>query len=93
MYIVLAAFPINNLNLLWRSISEGHVRRAFHKICGIASKISDEAVENNIFNPNLHKSMFSFAPLREYFESLNLMLGIVEDLNLDRRILHKAAPN
>ncbi|WP_442946517.1 hypothetical protein, partial [Nostoc sp. 'Peltigera malacea cyanobiont' DB3992] len=28
----------------------------------------------------------SFAPLREYFETLNLMLGIVEDLNLDRRI-------
>ncbi|WP_375468725.1 hypothetical protein [uncultured Nostoc sp.] len=37
--------------------------------------------------------MLSFAPLKEYFESLNLMLGIVEDLNLDRRILHKAAPN
>ncbi|MEI1373224.1 hypothetical protein PQG02_27930 [Nostoc sp. UHCC 0926] len=57
-------------------------------------KISDEeAVENNIFAPNLYKSMLSFAPLREYFEFLNLMLGIVEDLNLDRRILHKAAPN
>ncbi|WP_298904391.1 DUF3137 domain-containing protein [uncultured Nostoc sp.] len=57
-------------------------------------KISDEeTVENNIFNPNLYKSMLSFAPLREYFESLNLMLGIVEDLNLDRRILHKAVPN
>lgn len=38
-------------------------------------KISDEeAVENNIFAPNLYKSMLSFTPLREYFESLNLML-------------------
>ena len=46
----------------------------------------EEAVENNIFDPNLYKSVLSFAPLREYFETLNLMLGIVEDLNLDRRI-------
>ncbi|MEH1906155.1 MAG: DUF3137 domain-containing protein [Nostoc sp.] len=46
----------------------------------------EEAVENNIFEPNLFKSMLSFAPLREYFETLNLMLGIIEDLNLDRRI-------
>ncbi|MEH2203276.1 MAG: DUF3137 domain-containing protein [Nostoc sp.] len=53
----------------------------------------EEAVENNIFDPNLYKSVLSFAPLREYFETLNLMLGIVEDLNLDRRIWQKAAPN
>ncbi|MEH1946377.1 MAG: DUF3137 domain-containing protein [Nostoc sp.] len=46
----------------------------------------EEAVENNIFDPNLFKSVLSFVPLREYFETLNLMLGIVEDLNLDRRI-------
>ncbi|MEH2378003.1 MAG: DUF3137 domain-containing protein [Nostoc sp.] len=46
----------------------------------------EEAVENNIFEPNLFKSMLKFAPLREYFETLNLMLGIVEDFNLDRRI-------
>ncbi|MBN4000636.1 DUF3137 domain-containing protein [Nostoc sp. LPT] len=46
----------------------------------------EEAVENNIFYPNLYKSVLSFAPLREYFETLNLMLGIVEDLNLDKRI-------
>ncbi|MEH2237123.1 DUF3137 domain-containing protein [Nostoc sp.] len=53
----------------------------------------EEAVENNIFDPNLYKSALSFAPLREYFETLNLMLGIVEDLNLDRGIWHKPAPN
>ncbi|MDZ7964486.1 MAG: DUF3137 domain-containing protein [Nostoc sp. DedSLP03] len=46
----------------------------------------EEAVENNIIDPNLYKSVLSFAPLREYFETLNLMLGIVEDLNLDRHI-------
>ncbi|MEH1821142.1 MAG: DUF3137 domain-containing protein [Nostoc sp.] len=53
----------------------------------------EEAVENNLFEPNLFKSVLSFAPLREYFETLNLMLGIVEDLNLDRRIWQKTAPN
>ncbi|MFN6525303.1 DUF3137 domain-containing protein [Nostoc sp. ChiSLP03a] len=52
----------------------------------------EEAVENNIIDPNLYKSVLSFAPLKEYFETLNLMLGIVEDLNLDRRI-HKPAPD
>ncbi|MEH1989337.1 MULTISPECIES: DUF3137 domain-containing protein [unclassified Nostoc] len=39
-----------------------------------------------MFESNLFTSMLKFAPLREYFETLNLMLGIVEDLNLDRRI-------
>ncbi|MCF2145751.1 DUF3137 domain-containing protein [Desmonostoc muscorum LEGE 12446] len=53
----------------------------------------EEAVENNIFDPNLYKSVLNFAPLREYFETLNLMLGIVEDLNLDRHIWQRAAPN
>lgn len=46
----------------------------------------EEAVEIHIFDPNLYKIVLNFAPLREYFETLNLMLGIVEDLNLDRRI-------
>ncbi|OYD89549.1 hypothetical protein CDG76_34690 [Nostoc sp. 'Peltigera membranacea cyanobiont' 210A] len=46
----------------------------------------EEAVENNILDPNLYKRVLKFAPLREYFETFNLMLGIVEDLNLDRRI-------
>ncbi|MEH2441221.1 DUF3137 domain-containing protein [Nostoc sp.] len=53
----------------------------------------EEAIENNIFDPNLYKSVLSFAPLREYFETLNLMLGIVEDLNLDRGIWQKGTPN
>ncbi|WP_082209807.1 hypothetical protein [Fischerella sp. PCC 9605] len=30
--------------------------------------------------------MLSFTPMREYFENIQLMLGIVEDLNLNRRI-------
>ncbi len=33
-----------------------------------------------IFEPNLFKSMLKFAPLREYFEAIQLMLGIIEDL-------------
>ena len=39
-----------------------------------------------IFEPNLFKSMLKFAPLREYFEATQLMLGIVEDFKLDRQI-------
>ncbi|MGB3640528.1 MAG: DUF3137 domain-containing protein [Rivularia sp. (in: cyanobacteria)] len=33
-----------------------------------------------IFQPNLFKSMLKFAPVRKYFEAVQLMLGIVEEL-------------
>jgi len=39
-----------------------------------------------LFEPKLFKSMMSFTPLKEYFEDLQLMISIVEDLNLNRRI-------
>jgi hypothetical protein len=41
---------------------------------------------HNLFEPKLFQSMLSFAPLKEYFENLQLMLSIVEDLNLNRQI-------
>ncbi len=40
----------------------------------------------DLFEPKLFKTMLSFAPMREYFENLQLMFLIVEDLNLNRRI-------
>lgn len=33
-----------------------------------------------IFKPNLFTSVLKFSPIREYFEAIKLMLGIVEDL-------------
>lgn len=42
----------------------------------------------DIFEPWLFKSMLSFAPMREYFENIQLMLGIIKDLNLNNRIWH-----
>ena len=39
-----------------------------------------------LFEPRLFKTMLSFTPLKEYFLDLQLMIGIVEDLNLNRRI-------
>lgn len=39
-----------------------------------------------LFEPKLFKNMTSFTPLREYFLDLQLMIGIVDDLNLNRRI-------
>ncbi|MDM9381929.1 DUF3137 domain-containing protein [Chlorogloeopsis sp. ULAP01] len=46
------------------------------------------AVESSedLFEPKLYNSMLSFTPMREYFETIQLMLGIVDDLNLNRRI-------
>ena len=41
---------------------------------------------HNLFEPRLFKTMMSFNPLKEYFQDLQLMIGIVEDLNLNRRI-------
>ena len=37
-----------------------------------------------IFEPNLFRSMLRFAPLRNYFEAIQLMLGIVKELKLNR---------
>lgn len=42
--------------------------------------------KHNLFEPKLLINMMSFAPLREYFQDLQLMIGIVEYLNLNRRI-------
>lgn len=39
-----------------------------------------------LFEPKLWQSMLSFAPLKEYFQDLQLMIGIVEELKLNRRI-------
>lgn len=41
---------------------------------------------HNLFEPKLFTSMLSFAPLREYFENLQLIMGIVQDLNLNQKI-------
>jgi ABC-type long-subunit fatty acid transport system fused permease/ATPase subunit len=41
---------------------------------------------DGLFEPNLYRSMLRFAPLREYFEAIQLILGLVEELNLDRQI-------
>jgi hypothetical protein len=43
----------------------------------------------DLFEPLLFKTMLSFAPIREYFEILQLMIGVVEELNLNRRIWSK----
>jgi tetratricopeptide (TPR) repeat protein len=40
----------------------------------------------NLFEPQLFKSMLSFAPLREYFEILQFMIGIVRELHLNQTI-------
>jgi hypothetical protein len=52
------------------------------------NKITENDIEypEEIFEPKLFKSMLSLAPMREYFENIQLMLGIVEDLNLNKRI-------
>lgn len=42
--------------------------------------------EEDLFEPRLFKTMLSFNPMREYFETLQLMMSIVEDLNLNQRI-------
>lgn len=42
--------------------------------------------EEDLFEPRLFKTMLSFQPMREYFEMLQLMMSIVEDLNLNQRI-------
>jgi Protein of unknown function (DUF3137) len=47
------------------------------------------AYEEDLFEPKLFKSMLDLRPMQEYFEILQLMLGIVDDLNLNQRIWTK----
>jgi tetratricopeptide (TPR) repeat protein len=45
--------------------------------------------EEDLFEPKIFSSMLDLAPLKEYFETLQLMLSIVDELNLNQRIWTK----
>ena len=43
----------------------------------------------NLFEPRVFRTLLDFEPIQEYFEDLQMAIGIVEDLNLNRRIWTK----
>jgi len=43
----------------------------------------------DLFEPRLFRTVLDFEPIREYFEDLQLAIGIVDDLNLNTRIWSK----
>lgn len=43
----------------------------------------------NLFEPRIFRTVLDFEPIREYFEDLQLAVGIVDDLNLNTRIWSK----
>lgn len=43
----------------------------------------------NLFEPRILRTLLDFEPIREYFEDLQLALGIVDDLSLNTRIWSK----
>lgn len=43
----------------------------------------------NLFEPRLFRTLLDFEPVQEYFEDLQLAIGIVDDLNLNTRIWSK----
>ena len=43
----------------------------------------------NLFEPRIFKTLLDFEPIRQYFEDLELAIGIVDDLNLNTRIWSK----
>jgi len=43
----------------------------------------------NLFEPRIFRTLLDFAPVQEYFEDLQMVVGIVEDLNLNTRIWTK----
>jgi hypothetical protein len=43
----------------------------------------------SLFEPRLFRTLLDFEPIREYFEDLQLTIGIVDDLNLNTRIWSK----
>jgi len=42
-----------------------------------------------LFEPRIFRTLLDFGPIREYFEDLQLAIGIVDDLNLNTRIWSK----
>lgn len=44
----------------------------------------------DLFEPPLFKTLLDFTPVQDYYEHLELVLGIVDDLNLNTRIWGKA---
>lgn len=42
-----------------------------------------------LFEPRLFKTLLDFEPIRQYYEDLELAIGIVDDLNLNTRIWSK----
>ena len=42
-----------------------------------------------LFEPRIFKTLLDFGPIRQYFEDLELAIGIVDDLNLNTRIWSK----
>ncbi len=43
----------------------------------------------SLFEPRIFRTLLDFEPIREYFEDLQLAIGIVDDLNLNTRIWSK----
>jgi hypothetical protein len=43
----------------------------------------------SLFEPRIFRTLLDFEPVREYFEDLQLTIGIVDDLNLNTRIWSK----
>ncbi len=44
----------------------------------------------NLFEPRIFKTLLDFTPIKQYYEDLNVAVGIVEDLNLNTRIWSKS---
>jgi hypothetical protein len=44
---------------------------------------------NRLFEPRIFQTLLDFNPIQEYFEDLQLAIGIVDDLNLNTRIWSK----
>ena len=45
--------------------------------------------QRNLFEPRIFRTLLSFVPIQQYFEDLQLAVGIVGDLNLNTRIWSK----
>ncbi len=43
----------------------------------------------NLFEPKIFSTLLDFGPIRQYYEDLQLAVGIIEDLNLNTRIWTK----
>ena len=92
LYTVYSDDQVEARYILSTSLMERHVKFRKKAQRPVSISFSENQIfiaihhERDLFEAQLFKTMLSFRPMQDYFDNFQLMLGIIQDLNLNRRI-------